>query len=93
MQLLGSWIGRGAAEDQTSAGPCRGILRDVMAYATRARARSTLRSNESPRPSIRDFIEEASRLFADALTLKFDEPSKFVRLHALVEKLRLFASA
>jgi hypothetical protein len=40
-----------------------------------------------------DFIEEASRLFADALTLEFDQPSKFVRLHALVEKLRLFASA
>src|SRR5258708_10506543 len=38
-----------------------------------------------------DFIEEASRLFADALTLEFDEPSKFVRLHAPSEKLRLFA--
>jgi hypothetical protein len=39
-----------------------------------------------------DFIEEASRLFADALTLEFDEPSNFVRLHALSEKLRLLAS-
>lgn len=40
-----------------------------------------------------DFIEEASRLFADALTLEFDEPSKFVRLYALIERLRFFASA
>jgi hypothetical protein len=40
-----------------------------------------------------DFIEEASRLFSDALTLEFDEPSKFVRLYALIERLRLFASA
>jgi hypothetical protein len=40
-----------------------------------------------------DFIEGASRLFSDALTLEFDEPSKFVRLYALIERLRLFASA
>jgi len=100
MPLLGPWIGRGAAEDQTRQCPnrlgnrCRGILRDDLAYATRVRARSTLRSDdESPRPSMRDLIEEASRLFSDALTLEFDEPSKFVRLYALIERLRLFASA
>src|SRR6267143_6813790 len=100
MPLLGLWIGRGAAEDQTRQCPsrlgnrCRGILRDDLAYATRVRARSTLRSDdESPRPSMRDLIEEASRLFSDALTLEFDEPSKFVRLYALIERLRLFASA
>lgn len=40
---------------------------------------------------MRDLIEEASRLFSD--TLEFDEPSKFVRLYALIESLRLFASA
>jgi len=39
---------------------------------------------------MRDLIEEASRLFSDALTLEFDEPSKFVRLYALIERLRLF---
>src|ERR1700704_2986643 len=97
MPLLGLWIGRGAAEDQTRQCPrrlgnrCRGILRDDLAYATRARARSTPRSDdESPRPSMRDLIEEASRLFSDALTLEIDEPSKFVRLYALIERLRLF---
>ena len=40
-----------------------------------------------------DLIEEASRLFPDALPLEFDEPSKFVRLHTLIERLCLFASA
>jgi hypothetical protein len=40
-----------------------------------------------------DLIEEASRLFSDTLTLEFDEPSKFVRLHTLIERLCLFASA
>ena len=38
-----------------------------------------------------EFIEEASKLFTDALTHQFDDPSKFVRLYALVGRLRLFA--
>ena len=40
-----------------------------------------------------EFIEEASKLFTDALTHQFDEPSKFVRLYALVGNLRLCASS
>src|SRR5258708_23955976 len=40
-----------------------------------------------------EFIEEASKLFADALTHELDDLSKFVRLYALVGRLRLFASA
>jgi hypothetical protein len=40
-----------------------------------------------------EFIEEASKLFTDALTHQLDEPSKFVRLYALVGNLRLCASA
>jgi len=39
------------------------------------------------------FIEEASRVLADALTHHVDEPSKLVHLYALLGKLRLFASA
>lgn len=40
-----------------------------------------------------EFIDEASKLITDALTHEFDDPSKFVRLYALIGKLRLFASA
>ncbi len=40
-----------------------------------------------------EFIEEASKLFTDALTHELDDPSKFVRLYALVGRLRLFAPA
>src|SRR6267143_4809605 len=40
-----------------------------------------------------EFIEEASKLFTDALIHQLDDPSKFVRLYALVGKLRLFAAA
>ncbi|HTO07567.1 MAG TPA: hypothetical protein VMR86_11010 [Myxococcota bacterium] len=38
------------------------------------------------------FIDEASRLFTDALTHKLDDVSKLVNAYALVSKLRLFAS-
>jgi hypothetical protein len=40
-----------------------------------------------------DFIDEASRLIADALTHHLEEPSKMVPLYAIMGKLRLFASA
>ena len=40
-----------------------------------------------------EFIEEASKLFTDALTHQLEEPSKFVRLYALVGNLRLCVSA
>ena len=39
-----------------------------------------------------DFIDEASRLFADALTHSLEEPSKLGLLYAILAKLRLFAS-
>jgi hypothetical protein len=40
-----------------------------------------------------EFVDEAARLFADALTHHLDDPSKFVRLYAMIGKLRLFAPA
>ena len=40
-----------------------------------------------------EFIEEASRLFTDAITHQLDDPSKFVRLYTLVGRLRLCAPA
>ncbi len=39
------------------------------------------------------FIDEAAKSITDALTHELDDPSKLVRLYALVGKLRLFASA
>ena len=38
------------------------------------------------------FIDEASRLFTDALSHDLDDASKLVSLYATVSKLRLFAS-
>ena len=39
-----------------------------------------------------DFIDAASKLFADALTHELEDPAKFVPLYAISNKLRLFAS-
>lgn len=38
-----------------------------------------------------EFLEEASKLYADALTHNLEEPTRLIRLYALLGKLRLFA--
>jgi hypothetical protein len=38
-----------------------------------------------------EFVDEASRLLADALTHHLEEPAKMVPLYAMMGKLRLFA--
>jgi hypothetical protein len=100
MPLLGLWIGRGAAEDQTR--QCRNRLGKgaVASFATtwltlhaQERAQRFARTMSRRDHLYGDLLEEASRLFSDALILEFDEPSKFVRLWALIERLRLFVSA
>ena len=39
-----------------------------------------------------DFIDEASSLYAEALTHDFDEPARLVHLYGVLNKVRLFAS-
>ena len=41
---------------------------------------------------IGEFIDQASRLFADALTHQLEDPAKLVPLYATMGKLRLYAS-
>ena len=40
-----------------------------------------------------EFIDEATRVFTDALTHRLDEASKLARLYGVLSKLRLFAPA
>ena len=40
-----------------------------------------------------EFIEEASRLFADALTHELSDVTKLVQLHSIINRMRLFAPA
>lgn len=60
-----------------------------------AQARATRFAQEMDRRErlYGEFIDEASRLLADALTHHLEEPSKMVPLYAITGKLRLFASA
>ena len=39
-----------------------------------------------------EFIDEASRLFTDALSHEMEDPSKLVHLYSIQNKIRLFAS-
>lgn len=57
------------------------------------RAKTLTRATVKKETLYGEFIEEASRLFTDALTHELDDVSKFVRLYALSNKLRLFAPA
>jgi hypothetical protein len=57
------------------------------------RAKTLARATLKKETLYGEFIEEASRLFTDALTHELDDVSKFVRLYALSNKLRLFAPA
>jgi hypothetical protein len=64
------------------------LTQDAQARAQRAAQAMTRRER-----LYGEFIEEASKMVTDALTHQFDDPSKFVRLYALVGRLRLCAPA
>lgn len=39
-----------------------------------------------------EFIDQASKLYVDALVHSLDDPTKFIEIYALIGKLRLFAT-
>nr|WP_205512555.1 hypothetical protein [Rhodopseudomonas sp. BR0M22] len=39
-----------------------------------------------------EFIDQASKLYVDALIHSLDDPTKFIEIYALIGKLRLFAT-
>jgi hypothetical protein len=80
--LAGSGIGAAASFMTTW------LTQDAQEHARRVAQAATRRAN-----LYGEFIDEASKLFTDALTHQLDDPSKFVRLYALVGRLRLFAPA
>ena len=80
--LAGSGIGAAASFMTTW------LTQDAQEHARRVAQAATRRAN-----LYGEFIDEASKLFTDALTHQLDDPSKFVRLYALVGRLRLFASS
>ena len=57
-----------------------------------SQTRITLRTQDRARREAlySEFIREASKLFADAITHELDDPAKLVELYAITSRIRLF---
>ncbi|HTY68346.1 MAG TPA: hypothetical protein VMH36_16955 [Alphaproteobacteria bacterium] len=64
-----------------------------MSQRAQAQSEHVIRSANKRRELYEAFIDETSQLYADALVHEFGDPSKLVRLYALISKLRLTAPA
>ena len=73
-------------------GAIAGTATTWITMRTRERAQSLRRTISRKEALYSEFIDEASKLFTDALIHSLDDPSKLVRFYALVSKLRLVAS-
>ena len=77
-------------------GSASGTLASVITgWATqrrKARVRRTLRATSQREALYRSFIEEASRLYADALVNDNSEVSKLVDLYALIARMKILSS-
>ncbi len=90
---MGAYISAIAALAGSGIGAVASLATTWLTRDAQARARRVAQAVARREHLYGEFIEEASKLFTDALTHQFDDPSKFVRLYALVGKLRLFAPA
>jgi hypothetical protein len=59
---------------------------------TQTRAQQIVQDRTRREALYGDFIDEASRLFADALAHDLDDAGKLVRLYAILSRIRLFSS-
>jgi hypothetical protein len=74
-------------------GALGGIITTWLTNFAQERARRMEHTRSHRENLYGDFIEEASRIFSDALSHKLDDVSKLVKLYATLSKLRLFAPA
>jgi hypothetical protein len=81
-----------AALAGSAVGGLSSIATTWLTQHSQARAQRFARAMTRREHLYGEFINEASKLFTDALTHQLDDPSKFVRLYALVGNLRLCAS-
>jgi len=64
-----------------------------VSQRTQERAEHHIRAISKRQQLYEDFMEEASKVYSDALVHELGDLSKLVRLYALLSKLRLFAPA
>ena len=74
-------------------GALGGIITTWLTNFAQERARRMEHATSHRENLYGEFIEEASRIFSDALSHKLEDASKLVKLYALLSKLRLFAPA
>lgn len=81
-----------AAFGGSAFGAVSSIVSGWAAQRRKKRERHHLRSFSSRESLYRSFVEEASRLYADALVRNESEISELVRLHALIGRMRIVSS-
>jgi hypothetical protein len=74
-------------------GALGGIITTWLTNFAQERARRMEHTRSHRENLYGEFIEEASRIFSDALSHKLEDAAKLVKLYALLSKLRLFAPA
>ena len=76
----------------SASGTLASIVTGWVTQRRRDRVRHTLRATSQREELYRNFIEEASRLYADALVNDKSEISKLVGIYALIGRMRVSSS-
>jgi hypothetical protein len=80
-----------AALGGSTVGALASFMTSWMTINGQERAKTLTRATVKKETLYGEFIDEASKLYTDALSHELDDASKFVQLYALTNKLRLFA--
>ena len=76
----------------SASGTLASIITGWMTQRRRARVRRTQRATSQREELYKSFIEEASRLYADALVHDESEVSRLVDLYALIARMKILSS-
>jgi hypothetical protein len=76
----------------SASGTLASIVTNWVTQRRKDRVRHTMRATAQREELYKDFIEEASRLYADALVNDKSEISKLVDLYALIARMKILSS-
>jgi hypothetical protein len=76
----------------SASGTLASIVTGLVTQRRKDRVRHTLRATSQREELYKNFIEEASRLYADALVNDQSEVSKLVDLYALIARMKILSS-
>jgi hypothetical protein len=91
--MNGAYISAFAALGGSAVGALASFITTWLTLHSQERANRWARALTRRENLYGEFIEEASKLYSDALVHNLEDTAKFVPLYALASKLRLFASA